>query len=145
MPAGDYYVGASTVATTAASTQVTFPCGTNTAGNNSFYGIIDTTDNTMPGTFDSGTVMSGTFQAPNRLDEELDTYLCGLDRKELVELIGAIREINEKLNPVFLKMAEDPAFAYSFTLLREMQKRNLVIIDKATGVLEKLLRCALTE
>jgi len=139
----DYPIS-SAVATTVASTQVTFPSLTNPAAGGSFYGIIDTTDNTMPGTFDSATIMSGINQFPNRLDQELDTYLCGLSRKEIVELIEAIREINDKLNPIFLKMAEDPAFAYSFTLLRDLQKRNLVIIDKATGVLEKLLRCALT-
>jgi len=138
----DYPIS-SAVSTTVASTQVTFPSLTAGASGGSFYDLV-TTDNTMPGTFDSATLMSGIAQLPNRLDEELDTYLCGLGRKELVELIGAIREINDKLNPIFLKMAEDPAFAYSFTLLRDLQKRNLVIIDKATGVLEKLLRCALT-
>lgn len=132
-----------TVATNAASTQVTFPSLTTGAAGESFYGVL-TTDNTAPAAFDSTTIMSGTAPIQNRLDEELDTYLCGLSRKEIVELIGAIREINEKLNPIFLKMAEDPAFAYSFTLLKDLQKRNLVIIDKATGVLEKLLRCALT-
>lgn len=66
-----------------------------------------------------------------------DTELCAKTPEELLELIKQMREIEQMLDPILLKLIEDVSFAPQFDKLKKFRETNLEMLRLAMNIFNK--------
>lgn len=66
-----------------------------------------------------------------------DTELCAKTPEELLEVIKQMREIEQMLDPILLKLIEDVAFAPQFDKLKKFRETNLEMLRLAMNIFNK--------
>ena len=66
-----------------------------------------------------------------------DTELCGKTPEELLELIKQMREVEKMLDPILLKLIEDPAFLPQFDKMKKFRETNLEMLRLAMNIFNK--------
>jgi hypothetical protein len=66
-----------------------------------------------------------------------DTELCGKTPEELLELIKQMREIEQMLDPILVKLIEDSAFSPQFDKMKKFRETNLEMLRLAMNIFNK--------
>jgi len=97
---------------------------------------IDAGGNTNPALL----VADGSMPMKGKWDDRIaldDTELCGKTPEELLELIKQMREIEQMLDPILLKLIEDVAFAPQFDKLKKFRETNLEMLRLSMNIFNK--------